>query len=38
MNRKEIEKNDKYLDITREIKTVTVIQIVDGAFGTVPRA
>ena len=39
---KECEKNDKYLDLARELKklwnmTVTIVPIVIGAFGTVTR-
>ena len=39
---KEIEKRDKYLDLARELKKlwnmkVTVIPIVIGALGTIPK-
>ena len=40
---KECEKKDKYLDLTRELKNlwnmkVTIIPIVNGAFGSVTKA
>ena len=42
INRKESEKNDKYLDLARELKKlwsmkVTIVSIVIGAFGTITK-